>query len=213
MGQEQVQMNLLNEIQSEITNPSIHLPDILRKAKVLAYQLQSNEMKTWVNMELDGYNDVPSAQIPEYRKISTQSFGDFLGSFGAQLKNAPLSPATLPKELRSYATNFYVRQGIRGLEGLIAANEHSLRFLWSQNNVLAIQDKIYDGYNCVQAWWVVNNSAIEQILDTVRNRLLSFVLELDPQDIVVDSANNVVSASSTEKFRKCSIRTLQADKI
>jgi hypothetical protein len=192
-------MSLVSEIASDLTNPSIHLSDILRKAKVLAYQLQSDEMKSWVNLELDGYSSIPPEQIPEYRKLFTQSFGNFLGYFGSELKNAPIPPASLPKDWRNYGSDFYIRQGIRALEGLIAADDLSLDFLWSQNNVLAIQNKIYEDYKCVQAWWVINKSSLEQILDTVRNRLLSFVLEIEQQNLVVETIDKMATSSTTEK--------------
>ena len=50
------------------------------------------------------------------------------------------------------------------------------------DRLLVVQDEIYQGYRSVQAWWVINKSSFEQILDTVRNRLLSFALEHEKRE-------------------------------
>ncbi len=174
-------MSLLKEIQHDLLDPNIRLSDILKKAKVLAYQLGSDELKEWTSNEMDGYEG-GEADIPSYRILDTQTFGHFFGPFGKELRNAPIPTIGLPDEVSKYATTYHFSHGIRELESLLESGENSFRYIWPPNNMLAISDKVWKGYVCMQAWWHVSAQNVEQILDTVRNRLLTFILELDEID-------------------------------
>jgi len=109
-------MNLLNEIKVDLVNSSIYLSDVLRKAKVLAYELQSEEMKSWVELELNGYENIPPDQIPAYRKISTQSFGQFIGPFGSGLIMLQSHQPHCPTNLRTTLSRFTFVKELVGLK-------------------------------------------------------------------------------------------------
>jgi len=88
-------MPLLDDIQAEILDDTRTLGGVLRKALVLAHSLRSPELKEWVEAELNGYGSVE--ELPEYRKITTQSVGHFFGPFHSELRSAPIAPLSLPK--------------------------------------------------------------------------------------------------------------------
>ena len=69
-------MNLLDEIRADLIDQSASLPNTLRKARVLAHELQSQELRDWVNSELNGY---PNYDVPEYRRFRLPVFGTFHG--------------------------------------------------------------------------------------------------------------------------------------
>lgn len=48
-------MSLLREIQDAAISSDVELAVLLRKCKVLAARLGSNEFKSWVESELSGY--------------------------------------------------------------------------------------------------------------------------------------------------------------
>jgi hypothetical protein len=52
---------------------------------------------------------------------------------------------------------------------------------WPADVTAATADKFYQGMNLVQAWRVVPRNAIVGVVDTVRNRLLNFVLDIEQQ--------------------------------
>lgn len=172
-------MNLIQEIQNDILNPETQLAVILRKAKVLAYRLKNIEFKEWVNHELDGYDEKDFEKIPDYRKGSTHSLGNFAGPFGSSMRNMPIPTFNLPKGYQSLAQNFVLFQGTRVLESLLESKEPTFRINWPPDAAAVIGNEIYDGWFCVSAWKVIPRGIIEQVLDTVRNRLLSFILELE----------------------------------
>ena len=64
---------------------------------------------------------------------------------------------------------------------------------WPADFTLLIADKIYEDMVCMQAWKTISIEAIEGVLDTVRNRLLSFILELEELD--PDAGEGVGSAA------------------
>jgi len=52
-------------MQQDASDGSTPLPDVLRKARMVAVKLKLTEMNTWIESELHGYP--PSKKIPDYR--------------------------------------------------------------------------------------------------------------------------------------------------
>ncbi len=59
--------SIVLELQKDALNKDIPVSDLLRKGLVIARKLKLNELETWINNELNGYEK--SAGIPEYRTI------------------------------------------------------------------------------------------------------------------------------------------------
>lgn len=76
-------MNLLQQIQGAVINPSTRIVDVLRLCKILAGRLKHQAFKEWVDQELNGY--VNGKMVPEYRIVRGLSC---YGSF----KRMPLLP-------------------------------------------------------------------------------------------------------------------------
>lgn len=169
-------MGLIKELRDDIVDSEKPLSGIMRKAKVLASMLKNEELKTWVDNELNGYSS--QDDIPEYRQSTNESYGYFAGPFGSALKNFPIPTVNLPKKIQKIFEKTYHAQGIRGLESVLENDSPSFNVPWPADIIPFIQDKIYARYNCVSAWRVIGRSQIEQIIDTVRNKLLNFVIEL-----------------------------------
>ena len=171
-------MALLLEIQNEAVDGKADLATLLRKCRVLAARLRNDEFRNWVQHELDGYP--PEAELPEYRKMSAQSFGHFSGAFGSGLKNAPIPIMCIPEEYREFVTNVEFRNGIGSLQDLISHSDgNALHVNWPADLVAIVASRIYENMNLGQAWKAIPSTAIVGILDTVRNRILNFVLEIE----------------------------------
>ena len=118
--------DLMEGIQTDILDPSIPLSSVLRKAKVLAYRLNNGEFKDWVSQELDGYTgDIDL--LPDYRKSSTHSLGDFVGPFWSTMRNTPIPTLGLSDELDEFAGSLSLFEGIRALESLLENEEVRFR--------------------------------------------------------------------------------------
>lgn len=171
-------MSLFDEIQTEILSFT-PLSTVLRKAKVLAYNLKNQEFKDWVEHELNGYEDKDS--LPEYRKISTHSQGNFINS-AWKMDDAPIPPNNIPRELRDLINEVHMPQGIKELESHLETIDNSkgdkLSVPWPANFLSILNERVYANMYCISAWRVITKGHITGILENTRNRLLTFVLEL-----------------------------------
>ena len=96
------------------------------------------------------------------------------------MKNAPIPPMCVPKEMHNLISKLVFPEGAAQLRSLISENDTSpLKKPWPQNIAVLVGENIYDGLNLLQAWQLVTPAMIVGILDTIRNRILNFVLEIE----------------------------------
>lgn len=174
-------MSLLREIQDAAISSDVELAVLLRKCKVLAARLGSEEFKSWVESELSGYRDVES--LPEYRLLEVHSKGHFSGPFNSGLRDADIPLSCIPEDFREGLAKSYVVQPVATLEDLIKNSDGcNPREPWNPDFVAHFGRQIYQGMNCIQAWKVIPIGAIIGTLDAVRNRVLNFVLEIEAEE-------------------------------
>jgi hypothetical protein len=186
--------NLIQQLQNDILDQNSSLSTVLRKAKVLAVALGSEELEGWVDQELNGYSDA-SHGIPDYRRISVQNYGDFFGSFGRGLRNAPIPLGALPKDIRELSKDLILNQGVGSIQSLLETNSSgSLKLAWPPDLVALLQrHQVYENLDCGSAWKMVSRGSLVQVLETVRNRLLTFVLELKKRNPEIVKSEEVIS--------------------
>lgn len=174
-------MSLLRQIQDAAIDSSIDLPTLLRKCKVLAARLGNDDFKRWIDNELSGYDD--KDDLPEYRILSVNSKGHFGGAFGSGLRNADIPLLCLPEDFRESLGHSYLMQPIAAMESLVAnSTSGTLQEPWNPDLVAHFGQRIYERMVCMQAWKVIPASALVAALDTVRTRVLNFVLEIEAQN-------------------------------
>jgi hypothetical protein len=71
-------MSLLRDIQDELVSPNGDVTNVLRKCKILAARLRSEELALWLGWELNGYPE--SQPTPEYRRLRTNCYASFMNS-------------------------------------------------------------------------------------------------------------------------------------
>ncbi|WP_392352516.1 hypothetical protein [Pseudoalteromonas rhizosphaerae] len=174
-------MSLLRDIQSSAVDANEPISTLLRKCKILAVRLGNYEFKSWVDFELNGYTSVDD--MPEYRIMSVSCKGHFSGGFGAAINNAEIPSNCIPKEYRENLYTTYMRQPISSLESLIKESKSgTVQEPWPANVTVHFGRKIYQGYNCMEAWKVIPINALVGVIDMIRNRVLNFVLEIESED-------------------------------
>jgi hypothetical protein len=178
-------LSLLRQIQDATDNSS--LPSLLRKCKVLAARLGNNDFKRWIELELTGYPNKDS--LPAYRVLNVNSKGHFYGSLGSQLRNADIPLLCMPGKLRESLAHSYLMQSVAEMESLTRnkKSEH-LQEPWSPSIVAYFGQNVYQDMNCVQAWKVIPVGSIVAALDSVRTRVLDFVLEIEAQNPLAGEA-------------------------
>lgn len=174
-------MSLIEKIQESAVDSGVDLPTLLRKCRLLAARIRSEELAQWVGYELNGYPSKDS--LPQYRSISAQSLGDFYSPLGEGMKNVPILSDSLPPEFREYATTQFFLVGARELTELVQTNDShaTIHLDWSHDILLRLGSNIYAGMSCFSAWKLVSRSDVEGILDAVRDRILDFTLEIEAE--------------------------------
>jgi hypothetical protein len=175
-------MSLLGEIQTAALDSRVDLADLLRKCKVLAARLKHQQFADWVSRELNGYAE--ESEIPSYRRIKTQSFGHFVGPYGRRLNNAPIASLSMPDELKNQVNELTCRQSVSALQELLKGNaEQDLQSKWAADLIVYCQHHVpmYSDMTLLSAWRTVGRADIRTILDTVRTRVLDFVLAIEAE--------------------------------
>ncbi len=176
-------MNLLDEITSDLVNEKVTLTNTLRKAKILASQLQLQEFKDWVKNELEGYTH--SEAIPDYRRFEATNIGTFSGPFQSMARNVTLPTYNLPEEIQDFAKNMHISESFAELEGMLSCEGDALNKAWSQEAIILSREsvKMSGGMVLVDAYQPFPKYRIEGILDNVKNKLMDFILDLKASNI------------------------------
>ncbi len=172
-------MTLLRDIQSSAIDSNSSLSDLLRKCKVLAARLQNDELNKWVDAELDGYPQ--KDDLPPYRIVDCNAKGHLGGPFGAEMRNITIPSFCLPEKSRDWAKCVELTQPISSLEDLVKGEDDNIHCDWPGDLIASVANKIFRGYNLYSAWLAIPKGAVIAILDTVRNRILSFALEIEKE--------------------------------
>lgn len=174
-------MSLLRQIQDAAIDSSVGLPTLLRKCKVPAARLGSDDFKKWLENELSGYPR--EENLPDYRIINVNSKGNFSGAFGSSLNNADIPLICVPEELRESLGKCHLAQSVAAMESLVLKSESgTFKELWNPDIVAYLGRQIYERMNCMQAWKVIPKGAVVAAVDAVRTKVLNFVLEIEAQN-------------------------------
>jgi hypothetical protein len=188
---EKVKVGLLNEIETSSTNSSVPIVDLLRKCKVLAARLKHKELSDWANSELNGYSKEDIEKIPLYRRLHLSSpVGDFVGAFGRQLRSVPVPLFGIPKEMRDSVSKLNFFQPIAEIEELSSEREN-LQHNWNGDFIGYLQHNVtmYEGFVLMQAHSNVTSAMLKGIVDTVRTRILDYVLAIQIENPEADLAS------------------------
>ena len=173
-------MSILNEIRDAALDSSVDIADLLRKCLVLAVRLRNEDFQRWVSQELNGYKN--KSELPQYRIIKTNMFGHFT-SAGSMLKNYPIPSFTIPEDFREDGMTVYLTNPISSLNHMVKnAKEDQFQFSWPNDMVAIMRNRVYEGYSCQAAYRVVSANTIAGIIDTVKTRLLEFVLAIENEN-------------------------------
>jgi hypothetical protein len=173
-------MSLLREIQESATDDKVSLTVVLRKCKILAARLKHKPFSDWVDRELNGYESLED--VPSYRLIRTHSLGTLMNPF-KQINNAPIPSGCMPEKYREFVNQEYLLRNIATYETIIKDKPggEELKIPWPADLTAMVSDKVYTNMNLMSAWKVLTPATIAGMLDAVRNRILSFVLEIESE--------------------------------
>lgn len=171
-------MTLLRDIQAAAINSEIDISTVLRQCKVLAYKLGNENFKNWVDQELNGYKNIDN--LPDYRILSVDSKGYFSGT-SRILKNADIPLLCIPEQFRETFSTAYCAEPISVYESSLKSSKGDSIQQWPPDFVALYGKEIIQNMICMRAWKVIPRSSMVSLVDSVRNRVLNFVLELESE--------------------------------
>src|SRR6266508_2611236 len=164
-------MSLLREIQDDLSTKDIDLTSVLRKCKILAARLGSEEFARWVNLELNGYPD--GEAVPEYRRLHSYCYASFFGAW--QISKQAVPWGLIDEDIRKLLEHRDVTTGIAGIASLV--NGGGIVNL--PQLVFDVHKKMYPQLNCHQVWMETSSGQFKQLLSAVSNKILDFVLQIE----------------------------------
>lgn len=164
---------IVQELQRDALDPRTSISDLLRKALVVARELELSEFEDWVNSELNGYTS--SEKIPEYRTVH--------GSL--QLKDPYRGWVPVAFESARFAAVFSERrlgESIARLESIVNDTaKQSPVFLFAVPAELAHEINKGMGH---QVGFMTDTSQLSSILQRVRTDVLNWSLTLKKAGIL-----------------------------
>jgi len=173
-------MELIKKIQDSAIDSNENINILLRKCKVLSEKLNNYDFKIWVDNELNGYETTDL--LPPYRIIYAESFGDFFGPLGFTMRNAPIPPSCVPKEYVDRVSKVYFMNAISFYSSLLEEKEEKgseIQEHWPADLIAMVSNNIYTGKTLGSAWKPISRSSIYSFIETVRNKILNFTIELE----------------------------------
>lgn len=165
----------------------------LLKLRFLASRLGSAQLEEWVRHEAEGYP--PEVDVPGYRKLSVNYRGTWSDPFGGSINNAPIPPYLIEKYASRSWTKFDMRQSISVVDEL-AMGKGDAVYINASNLILRLQGKVYPDYSCLSVKGELPKTAMREIQNAVRNRVLDLTIELEKAipDVVEVKLGEAVTA-------------------
>jgi hypothetical protein len=167
-------MGILEQIQQDLADAK-DIGPILLKLRLLTAKLGSKPLEEWVRHETEGYP--ASYPLPEYRVLAMSFIGHFSGPFGAHIKNAPIPPYLVRVHCGEKWEHYRVISSAASIDSLLKGSNGV--HLDLSNLALLLEGKIYPNYACNQVVGYVSHSAILEVSQAIRSRLLELTIQIE----------------------------------
>jgi len=158
----------MQSLKEKILNPNIKVSDLLREAKIIAYELEDKELLKWIDKELNGYNE--DDEVPQYRMVigMPKAWNSFHGWI-------PLLPSTEQDvKIIDLLSKCPLKISIPELEAIRSSS--SLLKVYYPEKLQKELSKVAK-FNTKFAL-MVSSASIIGILETVKNKLLDWIINI-----------------------------------
>lgn len=171
-------MSLLHQIQESVVQEGADLGTVLLKLRLLASRLGSDILEEWVKHESEGYPK--EVAVPSYRIVGMSFTGNFSGPFGSGINNASIPTYLIKQHAGEKWTKYEIRESIAAIGELLRLSvKTGFIGIDASNLILLLQGKVYADYACNDISASISRTAIAEIQQTVRSRILELTLELE----------------------------------
>lgn len=167
-------MKLIDEIIEILSSENCNLENALIKTKILLHKMGEKSLLTWVNQELNGYDNIKL--IPDYRKIKNNVIGSFQ-NYTARYTNHPIPIMHLKGKELEFFTIIKFSESISSIENL-SKSEDTIYFSIELEFAPLLTKSLDSSLNVTNLKRQVGKSQILGILTQSRSRLLDFILDI-----------------------------------
>lgn len=204
-------MSLLQAIQAAAIDPETNVTDLLRMCMILAARLKNEELRKWISQELNGYKS--SDDLPGYRIVKSGSFGTFTDGYRIW-NNWQISTFQVPEEFHKYIDTTYFLHRMEVLSHMVEhAEGDSIKFVWDKTVAFVVGKYNLPECECLGAYKSVPVSVIAAIIDTVKTRILEFVLEIEKEDPNIGETSGEAPHITSERVRNIFNTTIMANHV
>lgn len=187
-----------SKIIKELANNDISLEVALNRLMIIASDIENEELSQWAENELNGYGD--TSDLPAYRNVTNARFvySGINGRF--QMNRVPLPLAEMMgRESNELSVN--IQDGIKALNESLTSNVECAR------DITFMAGVIYQntGITCTEILQIVPKNAIENILSTIKSKLLKVLIRLDKEYGSLDDLDIDISAKTPEEIHTINV--------
>lgn len=200
-------MSTFTQLINDVADQRNHkLSDVLMRAKVLAHQLRGRKFRDWINNEINGYPN--KSDLPPYRILNANLFGDFGGSFGSSMTHVSLSTNHFPEDIQRSLRTEPFGSSVSYAEDLLAAENRQIGVNLSMDEVEFFRrfGQRVTGMILNRIVKEVPRSGLNELLQNIRSRLLDFLFELRDKhpelDLNVSNASNINASEVDRAFEQ-----------
>jgi len=189
-------MKIIDNLIDELTDKNIPLTNILIKTKVLAHKLKNDELKNWIDSELNGYSD---ETLPEYRELGCQIIGTISNGF-QRANNYPIPLIGLDEKLIKGMQTVELYQSISTLDEFVRNEKSGKMYMNIPPEMYGFLSKDFSGGFVIEyAKREIDRTQVLQTLTAVRTKLLDFLLKLNDE---LGDNENLTSLSEGKSKQK-----------
>lgn len=195
-------MKVIDEIIDQLSSENVRLTDSLLKAKIVAFKLKNEELKEWIDNEINGYKD---GNLPGYRIFQCTVMGTLNNGY-QRATNFVVPLSHLDDELQQGITTVYLTQSLATLDDFIRNPDSTkMAIQIPPDHCWALSQGLGGNVHIETARREIDKTQIVQCVTEIRNKLLDFMLnlseEIDGDEIDLKS-NPSLSDTSKSLFNQ-----------
>lgn len=176
---------MIKDLIKDLTYDNITLSQALMRAKLIAFEINNEDFKGWINNELNGYVNVD--KIPDYRIIPCDIFAVIEG-YGSR-KMVPVDLTNLDKDLNGKIYKMEAKQSISTIEeGLKNSGDEHYGYEDLPQKMVSLLREMLGNEFIVSVKRRIQLSQVSHILNLTKQKLVDTLLELN--SVFPDLQNN-----------------------
>lgn len=164
---------MIKELIKDLSFDKITLNQALTRAKIIAFEINNEDFKNWINKELNGYS--VNDKLPDYRIIPCDIFA-VLKAYG-QRKTVPYDMTSIDKELDGKIYKMDILQSVSVLESELKDSDKT--YGYQEFPIHILQELRQNNKFITSVERRIQHFQLENILNLTKQKLIDTLLDLD----------------------------------